>query len=168
MEYQHAVWYDTTPIQLYNHYFKFQEMEHIMYFWQSLRWQANFYVLWISFVDEYLFWRWWLAADASSICVFIFHFDPSRILPPKNFVCIVTAHHTFALKKCVLFLLQHITHFQNGFNQTSFVCWIKLVVRLLRGFLNCWALSAGETTAEPLKGQLFSAMFLVSSNWDHF
>ena len=120
------------------------------------------------FVDEYLFWRWWLPADASSICVFIFHFDPSRILPPKNFVCIVTAHHTFALKKCVLFLLQHITHFQNGFNQTSFVCWIKLVVRLLRGFLNCWALSAGETTAEPLKGQLFSAMFLVSSNWDFF
>ena len=137
------------------------------------RWQANFYVLWISFVDEYLFWRWWLAADASSICVFIFHFDPSRILPPKNFVCIVTAHHTFVLKKmcsvaCVHFLPQHTTQFQNVLSQISFVCWNKLDVRLLRGFLNCWALSAGETTAEPLKGQLFSAMFLVSSNWDFF
>ena len=92
---------------------------------------------------------------------------------PPNFVWLVTAHHTFVLQKmcsvaCVHFLPQHTTQFQNVFSQISFVCWNKLDVRLLRGFLNCWALSAGETTAEPLKGQLFSAMFLVSSNWDHF
>ena len=87
--------------------------------------------------------------------------------PPQT-LYIVAAHHTFVLQKmcsvaCVLFLLQHTTHIQ------IFLIKLSLLgVRLLRGFLNCWAWSAGETTAEPLKGQLFSAMFLVSSNGDLF